>query len=349
VATHRVVQEKMTLLDILQGLGFLLLLIVGVTVLYMLVKGGWTLLVGSLQATARFGQGVVRQPRQAVVDAPFWIQLLLLPFLLAWERWCKWRHPEEAWRKNAVFKKIDTAAKVFQSRLGQVALYREGRTITLCTIASFEVGEHLVRFDAEPVAHPGFSEGMAPWHFSINWDYFFYDAKCWAADCQFLHWRVNFDDERIEKLKAFALTLPPDMDAEERYRQLNHFFTYGRAPEPTYPPEVVDEALAALKTHIESGADLAWMGTLPEALQADVNIMSVHAFPGDPDSGETVVFGHFLVERPGRCLMWVAVHPNPWRLEFSQDHLIRWWRQNRGDEKPVLPDPTTQHLTNFQT
>lgn len=339
----------MTLLDILQGLGFLLLLIVGLTVLYMLVKGGWTLLVGSLQATARFGQGVVRQPRQAVVDAPFWIQLLLLPFLLVFEQVYKRLYPEEMRRRKALSKRNEAAAQALQSRLGLVALYREGRTITLCEIVRFEVSEHLVRFDAEPVAHPGFSEGMKPWHFSINWDYFFYNTECWAADCQFLHWRVNFDDERIEKLKAFALTLSTGMDADERYRQLNHFFIYGKAPELTYPPEVVEEALAALKTHIESGADPAWMGTLPQALQADVNIMSVHAFPGDPDSGETVVFGHFLVERPGRCLMWVAIHPNPWRLEFSQDHLIRWWRQNKGDEKPVLPVPATQHLTNFQT
>lgn len=339
----------MTLLDILQGLGSLLLLIVGVTVFYMLAKGAWLLVLRSAQGTGRFVQDVMRHPRQAVVDAPFLIQLLLLPFLLAWERWYKWRHPEEARRKKTLHQKMETAAKVFQSRLGQVALYREGRTITLCEIVRFEVSEHLVRFDAEPVAHPGFSEGMKPWHFSINWDYFFYDTECWAADCQFLHWRVNFDDERIEKLEAFALTLPTDMDADERYRQLNHFFIYGKAPELTYPPEVVEEALEALKTHIESGADPAWMGTLPQALQADVNIMSVHAFPGDPDSGETVVFGHFLIERPGRCLMWVAIHPNPWRLEFSQDHLIRWWRQNRGDEKPVLPVPATQHLTNFQT
>lgn len=320
----------MTFLEVLQGLGSLLLLIVGVSVFYMLAKGAWLLVLRSAQAIGRFVRDVVRNPRQAVVDAPFVIQLLLLPFLLAWERWYKWRHPEEARRKNAVFKKIDTAAKVFQSRLGQVALYREGRTITLCTIAGFEVDAHLVSFKAEPVAHPGFSEGVEPWHFSSNWDYFFYDANCWAADCQFVRWRVNFDDERIDKLKAFALTLPPGMDADERYRQLNHFFIYGKAPEPTHPPEVVDEAMAALKTHIESGADTAWMGSLPQALNADVNIMSPHAFPGDLDKGETVVLGHFFGERPGRCALWVALHPNPWRLEFSEHAVVQWCLQHQA-------------------
>ena len=145
-------------------------------------------------------------------------------------------YPEEAQRKQALFKRNQKAAQVFQSRLDKVALYREGRTITLCKIVDFEVGGHLVTFYAEPVTHPGFSEGMKPWHFSINWDYFFYDAECWAADCQFVHWRVNFDDERMETLKAYALTLPPDMDTNERYHQLNHFFTYGKAPEPTNLP-----------------------------------------------------------------------------------------------------------------
>lgn len=322
----------MTLIELLKGLGSLLVLAFGVTVLYMLAKGAWLLVLRSAQAIGRFVRDVVRNPRQAVVDAPFVIQLLLLPFLLAWERWYKWRHPEEARRKNAIFKKVDTAAKVFQSRLGQVALYREGRTITLCKIVDFEVSEHLVRFDAEPVPHAGFSPGLEPWHFSINWDYFFYDAKCWAADCQFVRWRVNFDDERIDKLKAFALMLPPGMDADERYRQLNHFFIYGKAPEPTHPPEVVDEAMAALKAHIESGADPAWMGTLPQALNADVNIMSPQAFPGDLDKGETVVLGHFFGERPGRCVVWVAMHPNPWRLEFSEHAVVQWRLQHQGGE-----------------
>jgi hypothetical protein len=35
--------------------------------------------------------------------------------------------------------------------------------------------------------------------------------------------------------------------------------------------------------------------------QTDVDIMSVHAFAGDPHKGETVAIGRFLVERPGRC------------------------------------------------
>ena len=226
----------MTFLELLKGLGSLLVLAFGVTVFYLLVKGAWLLVLRSVIATARFARHVVRHPQQAVVDAPFLIQLVLLPFLLAFEQVYKRLYPEEAQRKQALFKRNQKAAQVFQSRLDKVALYREGRTITLCKIVDFEVGGHLVTFYAEPVAQPGFSEGMKPWHFSINWDYFFYDAECWAADCQFVHWRVNFDDERMETLKAYALTLPPDMDTNERYHQLNHFFTYGKAPEPTHLP-----------------------------------------------------------------------------------------------------------------
>lgn len=116
---------------------------------------------------------------------------MLLPFLLAWERVEKWRHPEEARRKQALFKGNQKAAQVFQNRLGQVALYREGRIIALCKIVDFEVSEHLVRLDAEPVPHAGFSPCMVPWHFSINWDYFFYDSHCWATDCQFMRRQVN--------------------------------------------------------------------------------------------------------------------------------------------------------------
>jgi hypothetical protein len=239
----------MNAFDILQGIASIVGLILGIALIYVLVKGGWLLVLRGLQAIGRFVRGLFHNPRQAVVDAPFLIQLLLLPFLLAWERVEKWRHPEEARRKQALFKRNQKAAQVFQSRLNQLALYREGRTITLCKIVDFEVGEHLVRFDAEPVAHPGFSEGVEPWHFSINWDYFFYDSHCWAADSQFLNWRVNFDDGCIEKLKAYALTLAPDLDADERYTKLSHFFTYGEAAQDR---EAVQQALAGLKEHVHA-------------------------------------------------------------------------------------------------
>jgi hypothetical protein len=309
----------MTFLNVLQGLGSLLVLFVGVTLVYALVKGGWRVLLRAMQAMGQFMAGLFRNPGQAVVDAPFLIQLVLLPFLLVWEQVEKWRHPEEARRKQALFKRNQAAAQVFQSRLGQVALYREGSTINLCKIVDFEVSEHLVRFDAEPVAHAGFSQGMEPWHFSINWDYFFYDSHCWAADSQFMNWRVNFDDGRIEKLKAYALTLAPDTDADERYRQLNHFFTYGEAAQDR---EAVQLALAGLKAYIHAQPDGAWLQTLPEALKAEVNIMSMHAFPGYPDADEEIQFE----ERRGDCVMWVPMHPNPWRIQFSYGHLLKWWR-----------------------
>jgi len=97
--------------DVLQGLGSLLALAAGVTLVYALVKGGWLVLVRAVQAMGRFMAGLIRNPRQAVVDAPFLIQLVLLPFLLAWERWYQWRHPEEARRKPALLKRNQAAAK----------------------------------------------------------------------------------------------------------------------------------------------------------------------------------------------------------------------------------------------
>lgn len=319
----------MTFLEVLQGLGSLFVLFVGVALVYALVKGGWLVLVRALQAVVRFIAGLIRNPSQAVVDAPFLIQLLLLPFLLAWERVDKWRFPEEARRKQALFKRNQKAAQVFQSRLDQVALYREGRTITLCKIVDFEVGEHLVRFDAEPVSHPGFSPGLEPWHFSINWDYFFYDSACWATDNQFVRWRVNFDEARIGQLTTYALTLPQDLDADERYAKLNHYFVYGQdAQQREAELAALPQALDGLKTYIltaQSAGGGAWLQDLPQALGAEVNIMNAHAFPGGPDEMAEIRFE----ERMGDVVMWVPIHPNPWRILFSQGNLLRWWTARR--------------------
>jgi hypothetical protein len=190
-----------------------------------------------------------------VVDAPFLIQLLLLPFLLGWEQVQvqKWRHPAETRRTQALLKRNQAAAQVFQSRLGQVALYREGRTITLCKVVDFVVGEHLVRFEAEPVPHAGFSPGLEPWHFSIHWDCFFYDIACWATDNQFVRWRVNFDEARIAQLTTYALTLPQDLNADERYAKLNHYFVYVQdAQEREAELAAVPQALDGLKAYIHT-------------------------------------------------------------------------------------------------
>ena len=79
--------------DIFQGIVSLLALMLGVTVVYLLAKGGWLLVLRGLQAIGRFVRCLFHNPHQAVVDVPFLIQLLLLPFLLAWEQVHKWRHP----------------------------------------------------------------------------------------------------------------------------------------------------------------------------------------------------------------------------------------------------------------
>jgi hypothetical protein len=73
----------MNAFDIFQGIVSLLALMLGATVVYLLAKGGWLLVLRGLQAIGRFLRGLFHNPRQAVVDAPFLTQLLLLPFLLA--------------------------------------------------------------------------------------------------------------------------------------------------------------------------------------------------------------------------------------------------------------------------
>jgi len=70
----------MNAFDIFQGIVSLLALMLGVTVVYLLAKGGWLLVLRGLQAIGRFVRGLFHNPHQAVVDMPFLIQLLLLPF-----------------------------------------------------------------------------------------------------------------------------------------------------------------------------------------------------------------------------------------------------------------------------
>ena len=99
-----------------------------------------------------------------------------------------------------------------------------------------------------------------------------------------MHWRVNFDGERIRSLSLFAATLSPELDAYERYAKRNHFFTYGMdAEEREKERQAVHQALAGLKAYIHRaqtagnetpGDGGAWLNELPQALAADVNIMS---------------------------------------------------------------------------
>jgi len=76
----------MNAFDIFQGIVSLWALMLGVAVVYLLAKGGWLLVLRGLQAIGRFVRGLFHNLHQAVVDVPFLIQLLLLPFLLAWEQ-----------------------------------------------------------------------------------------------------------------------------------------------------------------------------------------------------------------------------------------------------------------------
>jgi hypothetical protein len=64
---------------------------------------------------------------------------------------------------------------------------------------------------------------------------------------------------------------------------------------------------------------------LPQALGAEVSIMSAQAFHGGPDEMAEIRFE----ERMGDVVMWVPMHPNPWRVQFSQGNLLRWWTARR--------------------
>lgn len=52
----------MSFLEVLKGLGSLVVLALGVTVFYMLTKGAWLLVLRSAQATARFARDMVQPP-----------------------------------------------------------------------------------------------------------------------------------------------------------------------------------------------------------------------------------------------------------------------------------------------
>ena len=139
---------------VLEALVGTLLLVLGVAAVYAVWRklAGWA--KRPVWALRNSVQAWWRNPRQALVDAPVVVQLLALPFLLLFEQAHKRLHPDAAQAKDRIFRRNQSAAQTFQKQLNQLALYREGRTITLCEIVRFEVSEHLVRFDAEPVAHP---------------------------------------------------------------------------------------------------------------------------------------------------------------------------------------------------
>ncbi len=102
----------------------------------------------------------------------------------------------------------------------------------------------------------------------------------------------DFDEERIRSLSLYAATLSPELEAYGRYAKLNHFFTYGMdAEEREKERQAVHQALAGLKAYIHRaqtagnetpGDGGACLNELPQALAADVNIMS-------PNSGSTSV------------------------------------------------------------
>jgi len=89
--------------------------------------------------------------------------------------------------------------------------------------------------------------------------------------------------------------------------------------------EAVQLALSGLKAYVYAQPDGAWLQTLPETLKSEVNITSMHAFPGYPDADDEIQ----CEERRGHCVMWGSMHPNPWRIQFSQRNLLRWWAARR--------------------
>ncbi|WP_199227493.1 hypothetical protein [Limnohabitans sp. T6-5] len=61
----------MTFLEVLQGLGSLLVLFVGVALVYALVKGGWLVLVRAVQATGRFIASAVAEKVSALATESY--------------------------------------------------------------------------------------------------------------------------------------------------------------------------------------------------------------------------------------------------------------------------------------
>lgn len=266
-------------------------------------------------------------PRQALVDAPVVLQLLALPFLLVFEQVHKRLYPEAARARQRIFRRNQSAAQTLQKQLNQLALYREGQTITLCRLLSFEVGEHLVRFEVEPVAAPGFHAPDQPWSFSIHWDYFFHDSQVAVADCQFLRWRLDFDAQRIHKLMDYAPTLKADLDKAERYTCLNHFFIYGRDQQAQQAHcAAVDAAQQALEVVMQV-QNIQAIQRLAQALGGEVHILSHYLCPnGHGPQLERTLQGFRLT---------YAVMPEPWAIDFSEDGLLHWWRVQQPENMPT--------------
>lgn len=278
-------------------------------------------------------------PRQALVDAPVVLQLLALPFLLVFEQVHKRLYPEAARARQRIFRRNQSAAQTLQKQLNQLALYREGQTITLCRLLSFEVGEHLVRFRVEPVAAPGFHAPDQPWSFSIHWDYFFHDSQVAVADCQFVSWRLDFDVQRIHKLMDYAPTLRADLDKTERYTCLNHFFIYGRDQQAQQAHcAAVDAARQALEGVMQV-LDIQAIQQLGQALGGEVHILSHHLRPDG--------IGPQLERTPRGYRLTYAVRPDPWAIDFSEERLLQWWRAQQAENGvanlPISPASPADH------
>ena len=311
---------------VLEALVGTLLLVLGVAAVYAI----WRKLAGWAKRpmwALRFSvQAWWRNPRQALVDAPLVVQLLALPFLLLFEQAHKRLYPEAARARDRIFRRNQSAAQTLQKQLTHLALYREGQTLTLCRLVSFEVGEHLVRFTVEPVRAPGFDAPDQPWSFSINWDYFFHDTQVAVADCQFVRWRLDFDAERIQRLMDYAPTLGADLDSAERYTRLNYFFIHGRDQQAQQAHlQALDAARQALEGAMQLH-DLQAIQGLAQALGGEVHILSHHLHPEG--------HGPQLERTPSGFRLTYAVLPNPWAVDFSEDGLLQWWRAPRPENVP---------------
>ncbi len=271
---------------------------------------------------------VWRNPRQALVDAPAVLQLLALPFLLLFEQVHKRFYPEAARARDRIFRRNQSAAHTLQKQLHQLALYREGQTLTLCRLLSFEVGEHLVRFEVESVTAPGFDAPDQPWSFSINWDYFFHDSQVAVADCQFVRWRLDFDAQRIQKLMDYAPSLEAGLDKAERYTRLNHFFIHGRDQQAQQAHcAAVEAAWQALEGAMQV-QDIQAIQRLAQALDGEVHILSHHL---RPDGN-----GPQLERTPRGFRLTYAVMPDPWAIDFSEDGLLHWRRVQQAGNGQTL-------------
>lgn len=167
---------------------------------YMVSKGGWLLLKSPMRDVFRSFKRFFRSPRRNREDASSLIQLAALPFTLIYDQFYRLIDPENAATELAAYQRHKVAQQIIQSHLYQMALFRDDDRTVLCQLIEFEMDDDLVVFYAETVSTPQFKAPSSSLLFSVPWEYFTYDDEHLAANAAFMHWRVDFDQQKIQEM-----------------------------------------------------------------------------------------------------------------------------------------------------